>query len=589
MHRSHGCGELSEAQVGSTVNLLGWVNSRRDLGGLIFLEIRDSTGMVQVVVEPGEKTFDAAEVLRNEYVVEIAGVLRLRPEKQRSSKHPTGGVEVVADSVSTLSEAETPPFVIDANIKGQTVSEDLRLKHRYLDLRRSEASRPIRLRHSLSKAIWDFLDAEGFVQVETPLLTQSTPEGARDYLVPSRQQPGSFYALPQSPQLYKQMLMMAGFEKYFQIARCFRDEDLRADRQPDFTQLDIELSFVEQEDVLDLNERLMQYVIRETTGETLQIPFQRIDYQRAMDDYGTDKPDFRNPLVLTDFTEAFKHTTFAGFAKTIENNGVIKGLVLRGAQFSRKQIAGLEEIAKSSGASGLGWVRAENEGFRGSLAKALSPSEAEAITHDLPDGGLVLLVAGSWKVACNAMGAVRQSVAELLDLVDQNRNTLAFGWVVDFPLLELEDDGSFTYMHHPFTRVHNDDVHLLETQPKLARSLAYDLVLNGVEVGGGSLRIHQATQQQRMFEILGFSPEETSERFGFFIDALKYGAPPHGGIAWGLDRLVMLLSGVASLRDVIAFPKNQNGSDPLTGAPSLVDRSQVQQLGLSITNNTPEE
>jgi aspartyl-tRNA synthetase len=583
------CGELCADDSGARVTLLGWVNRRRDLGGLVFLELRDWTGIVQIVVEPESEAFKEAEKLRSEYVVEIVGILRLRPKEQRSSRYKTGEVEVLAASVKVLSKSATPPFVIDTTIKGAEIAEELRLRYRYLDLRRPDAANPIRLRHRITKSIWDFLDSEGFVQVETPLLTLSTPEGARDYLVPARTQPSSFYALPQSPQLFKQMLMVAGFEKYFQIARCFRDEDLRADRQPDFTQLDIELSFVEQDDILSLNERLMKEVVQQTTGRTIGLPFLRIPYQQAMDEFGTDKPDLRNPLRLRDFTEAFRESSFEPFHKVIEGDGVVKGLALDGANLSRKQITGLEDIAKKNGAKGLGWVRHDSDGLRGPLAKFLSESEKVAIENMIPSGGLALMVADQWNIACGAMGAVRVCVAEFLNLFSTDNAALAFAWVVDFPLLEVDSDGSFTYMHHPFTRVRDEDAYLLATYPERARSWAYDLVLNGIEIGGGSLRNHQVYEQQRMFELLGFSAGEISKRFGFLMEALKYGAPPHGGIAWGLDRLVMILSGTSSLRDVIAFPKNRSGADPLTGAPSPVDKTQLEDLGIQVKEKQVSE
>ncbi len=587
MKRTHGCGELRAESDGQSVTLQGWVHRRRDLGGLIFLDLRDRTGLVQLVVEPGSAAFAVGERLRSEFIVEVTGTVRLRPELQRIERLETGEVEVLVQTLAVLSEAKTPPFVLNNPHEAEGVSEELRLKHRYLDLRRAEAAAPLLLRHRISKAIWDFLDGEGFVQVETPLLTLSTPEGARDYIVPARGEPGSFYALPQSPQLFKQMLMMAGFERYFQIARCFRDEDLRADRQPDFTQLDIEMSFVEQDDILDLNERLMRHVLKSTLGRDIPVPFPRLSYADALARYGSDKPDVRFGLELTDLSPVFAETAFRGFAAVLGGGGSVRALPVpaeHAAALSRKRIDELEAHAKTYGAQGLAWLRRDGDGFTGPVTKFLSASETQALTeHAAKTGDLILIVAGPTRTALEALGAVRLKLGRDLALIPEGE--LAFLWVVDFPLLERTDLGALTFMHHPFTRPQDEDLPLLETEPEKARAWAYDLVLNGFEIGGGSLRIYRLEQQRWMFRTLGFSDEEARSRFGFFLDALAYGAPPHGGVAWGLDRLVMLFAGAQSLREVIAFPKTQSGADPLTGAPGPLSDAQLAELSLQVARD----
>lgn len=591
MSRSHYCGEVSEAVIGQRVSLKGWVQKRRDLGGLIFVDMRDRSGIVQTVFNPEISAPATAigETLRNEFVIHIEGLVVARAAGQVNPAMKTGKIEVQVDHATIINAAKNPPFAIDDQTE---VSEDLRLKYRYLDLRRPAMYETFKMRSDITKSIRRFLDNEGFLEVETPILTKSTPEGARDYLVPSRVHDGEFYALPQSPQLFKQMLMVSGFDKYYQIARCFRDEDLRADRQPEFTQIDMEMSFKTMEEIIEMNERLMGIMMKDVKGVDIDAQFQRMSYTEAMDRFGSDKPDVRFGLELVNVSDLVKESTFKVFSGAIENGGQVKLINVKGsaANYSRKDIDALGEFAARYGAKGLAWLKVEADGVKGPIAKFFEGEAAAALTEraQAEAGDLLLFVADSASVVADALGALRMKFGKELDLID--KSVYKFLWITDWPLFEYDEkDGRYYAAHHPFTMPFEEDIDKLDTEPQNVRAQAYDLVLNGYELGGGSLRIYRRDIQEKMFKTLGFSDEEAREQFGFLMDAFEYGTPPHGGIAFGLDRLVMLLAGRTNLRDTIAFPKTASASDLLTNAPSPVSTAQLEELSLSLNVQNTEK
>ncbi|MGM9986783.1 MAG: aspartate--tRNA ligase [Bacillaceae bacterium] len=589
--RTHHCGQVFEEHIGQTVSLKGWVQKRRDLGGLIFIDLRDRTGIVQIVFTPesSAESLKIAEGIRNEYVLHVEGTVVSRGEGAINKKLPTGHVEVQISKVDILNKAKTTPFVIDNNAE---VSEDLRLKYRYLDLRRPVMFETLQLRHRVTSVMRNFLDREGFLDVETPILTKSTPEGARDYLVPSRVHEGEFYALPQSPQLFKQLLMVAGLERYYQVARCFRDEDLRADRQPEFTQIDIEMSFLTRDGLLEMMERMMVEVVQVAKGITIPTPFPRMTYDEAMSRYGSDKPDTRFGMELTDISEFAKGCGFKVFASAIENGGAVKAINAKGAasKYSRKDIDALTEYVGRYGAKGLAWLKVEDDGLKGPIAKFFNEEDQKTLSQllDAETGDLLLFVADKKGVVADSLGALRLKLGKELDLIDNS--LFNFLWVIDWPLLEYDEDaGRYFAAHHPFTMPVREDLDKLDNNPGEVRAQAYDLVLNGYELGGGSLRIYERDIQEKMFEVLGFTKEEAKEQFGFLLEAFEYGTPPHGGIALGLDRLVMLLAGRTNLRDTIAFPKTASASCLLTAAPSPVASAQLDELHLALNVSKEEK
>ena len=570
MKRTHYCGELTEEVIGQTVTLQGWVQKRRDLGGLIFVDVRDRSGIVQAVFNPSfsSEAIVTADKLRNEFVIELTGLVVERTEGQKNPLLKTGSIEIQVTELNIVNEAKNPPFMIEDETD---VNEEIRLKYRYLDLRRPKLANTFKMRSDITKTVRNFLDDEGFFEVETPILTKSTPEGARDYLVPSRVHEGEFYALPQSPQLFKQMLMVSGFDRYYQIARCFRDEDLRADRQPEFTQIDMEMSFMSIEEIIELNERLMQKVMKDVKGIDVQIPFKRLPYDEAMARFGSDKPDTRFALELTDVSEVVKDSSFKVFTGAIESGGQVKLINVKGVadSYSRKDIDALGEFAAVYGAKGLAWLKVDAEGLKGPIAKFFEGEEGEGLkaAADAEVGDLLLFVADKKKVVADTLGALRTKLGKDHDLIDESK--FNFLWVTEWPLFEYnEEAGRYQAAHHPFTMP--ADVEELVASPETVKAQAYDLVLNGYELGGGSLRIYKRDVQEKMFKALGFSKEQANEQFGFLLEAFDYGTPPHGGIAFGLDRIVMLLSGSTNLRDTIAFPKTASASCLLTSAPDML-------------------
>ncbi|MCI0502013.1 MAG: aspartate--tRNA ligase [Fusobacteria bacterium] len=575
------CGLLSENNIGETIKVSGWVNRRRDHGGLIFIDLRDRSGLLQLVFDENFSDFTIVEKLRNEYVIEVEGELRNRSEEAINDKLATGRIELVGQSIKILNTSKTPIF--DISDDTANVDENVRLKYRYMDLRRKEMQDNLILRHKVTMAMRKFLDLNGFLEIETPMLGKSTPEGARDYLVPSRVNPGNFFALPQSPQIYKQLLMASGMEKYFQIARCFRDEDLRADRQPEFTQLDIEMSFVEKEDIINLVTDMIKEIFKETMSVDLADSFPRITYKEAIDKYGSDRPDLRFDLELIDIGEIVKDTEFKVFQSVLKKGGTIKGINGKncGNILSRKEIDGLTDFVAQHGAKGLAWIAIREDGISSTIAKFLSDSELENIVKAMDGqiGDLLMFVADTKEVVNNSLGALRLELAKRLDLIDENE--LNFVWVVDFPLFEYDkEENRYVAIHHMFTAPQEQDLELLKTNPLEARAEAYDLVLNGTELGGGSIRIHDYNRQKEIFDLIGFSEEEAKVQFGYLLDAFTYGAPPHGGIAFGLDRIIMLMRKCSSIRDVIAFPKTQSASDLMLGAPSYVTEKQLKELSI---------
>ncbi|AXN37686.1 aspartate--tRNA ligase [Peribacillus butanolivorans] len=581
--RTYFNGEVTEAAIGEKVTLKGWVQKRRDLGGVIFIDLRDRSGVVQVVFNPdiSAEALATAEKIRNEYVLDIQGTVIKRDEANFNPNVSTGTIEVQAESVTILNEAKTPPFIIDERTD---VSEDIRLKYRYLDLRRPAMFETLKMRNQTTKAIRDYLDGEGFLDIETPILTKSTPEGARDYLVPSRVHEGEFYALPQSPQIFKQLLMVSGFERYYQIARCFRDEDLRADRQPEFTQIDIETSFMSQEDIIKTAENMMAKVMKDVKGLDVTLPFPRMTYNEAMSRYGSDKPDTRFEMELKDVSEIVKDSDFKVFTGAVANGGQVKAIVVKGgnADYSRKDIDALAEFAAIYGAKGLAWLKVEEDGVKGPIAKFFAEDQQQLVAVlEAEVGDLILFVADKKSIVADALGALRIKLGKERGLIDQSK--FNFLWVTDWPLLEYdEEEGRYYAAHHPFTMPFREDLEKLESDPASVRAQAYDLVLNGYELGGGSLRIFERDVQEKMFKVLGFTEEEANAQFGFLMDAFEYGTPPHGGIALGLDRMVMLLAGRTNLRDTIAFPKTASASDLLVDAPSTVSDKQLAELSLRL-------
>lgn len=582
--RTHTCGELRESNIGENVVLNGWVDNRRDLGGVIFVDLRDRYGITQVVFEPNynKQTHELGSQLRNEFVISVEGKVRKRPAETDNPKLPTGHVDVMVDKLIILNKAETPPFPIKEKVD---VSEDLRLKYRYLDLRREAMQKNLLLRHQMYQSVRKYFDEQNFVEIETPVLMKSTPEGARDFLVPSRIHKGKFYALPQSPQTYKQLLMVSGFDKYFQIVKCFRDEDLRADRQPEFTQIDVEMSFVDTEDVFEVVEGLMKKLLKEVKGYDLETPIPRLTFKEAMEKYGSDKPDLRFGLEMVTLNETVRESEFRVFKDAVEGDGIVTGLLAKGCgDYTRNQLDVLTDFVKKLGAGGLIWMRVKEDGLEAPVAKFFSDEERQNIINAMnaEAGDLIFILAGKKFKTLSQMGALRLEMAKRLDLIP-NDEVWKLLWVTEFPLFEWDDDTQRYYaMHHPFTSPVLEDVDKLESEPGNVRARAYDLVLNGNEVAGGSIRIHNADLQSRMFKALGISEEEANEKFGFLMGAFKYGAPPHGGIAFGFDRLVMLLANESSIRDVMAFPKTASATSLMDNSPSPVDEQQLKELHIKL-------
>ncbi|ANF98023.1 aspartate--tRNA ligase [Paenibacillus bovis] len=588
MLRTHKCGQLTAANIGETVTLNGWVQTRRDLGGVLFIDLRDRSGLVQIVFNPSFSgdALQVADRVRSEYVLAVKGEVVRREEETINPNMENGDIEVRITEIEVMNAAKTPPFFIEDGVE---VDESLRLKYRYLDLRRPEMQKTLMLRSKATKIFRDFLDENGFIDVETPILTKSTPEGARDYLVPSRVHEGEFYALPQSPQIYKQLLMVSGLERYYQIARCFRDEDLRSDRQPEFTQVDIETAFMDRDELLGMMEQLMVKLFKETINVDIPVPFQRITHAEAMDKYGSDKPDLRFGLELVNVSHIVASSGAKVFASVIEKGGEVKVLNAKGCgTWTRKEIDSLEPYAKRYGAKGLAWIQIKEGEFKGPIVKFLSEGEIQQIREatNAEEGDLLLFSADTKQVVADVLGAMRVKIGRDLGLIDDN--VYKFAWVVDFPLFGYDEDAKrYVAEHHPFTRPYEEDLELFNTDPGKIRAQAYDIVLNGYEVGGGSQRIYKRELQEQMFEMLGFTPESAREQFGFLMDAFEYGTPPHGGIAFGLDRLIMLLAGRTNLRETIAFPKTASATDLLMNAPAPVDGAQLDQLHIRLAPPKP--
>ncbi len=583
LKRTNMCGDLRETHISNKVTVMGWVQRKRNLGGLVFIDLRDRTGLLQLVFgeEINKEAFAKADLVKSEYCIAVTGEIIKRESPNENL--PTGLVELKGENIKILSESETPPIYIKEDLDA---SENIRLKYRYLDLRRPDMQRILMIRHKTAKVVRDFLDEKGFLEIETPMLTKSTPEGARDYLVPSRNYPGMFYALPQSPQLFKQLLMVSGYDKYFQIAKCFRDEDLRSNRQPEFTQVDIEMSFVEQDDVIAVNEALIKKVFKEVVNEDVKLPIRRMPYKEAMDKYGSDKPDLRFGMEINDITEEVKDSEFVVFKGAIDNGGSVRAIkVDNAADMGRKKLDKLGEFVKTYKAKGLAWIAYKEDEIKSPIAKFLSEEQMQAILNkvEAKAGDLILIVADKDSVVLQTLGALRLQLAKELEILKDNKE-FNFVWVTEFPLVDYnEEENRYVAAHHPFTMPMDEDLQYLETEPGRVRAKAYDIVLNGEELGGGSIRIHDSKLQETMFKVLGFTQEKAWERFGFLLEAFKYGPPPHGGLAFGLDRMVMFLAGTENIKDVIAFPKNQNAFCPMTEAPNMVDDKQLHELGITKT------